>query len=197
MQENAAQCLEMFKRWLQGQRGEVAPESEAVKNLAQRLGTQLENARSNAWKIVRQGVETHNTGESGTPPIRRPREVMARAATRRQRPALGPKSPPAAASTPENQGIPTGNDSAADDADKPTGDGTKHLPMLNVEFIKAWMNEEGWTNETLAQELKISERAVSSLRNNGEYHGLDAVTKLANLMGRDPADLYVTPEAAT
>ena len=59
------------------------------------------------------------------------------------------------------------------------------------------MNEEGWNNETLAQKLDISERAISSIRNNGEYHGLDAVTKLANLMGRDPGDLYVTPEAAT
>lgn len=112
--------------------------------------------------------------------------------------SAGPGAEQAAASASErNQGIAPSSDSTANDPDQPTGDGTKHLPMLNVEFIKAWMNEEGWTNETLAQKLDISERAISSIRNNGEYHGLDAVTKLANLMGRDPGDLYVTPEAAT
>lgn len=67
-------------------------------------------------------------------------------------------------------------------------------PKLNVVLIKAWMDKEGWINETLAQKLKVSERAVSSIRNNGEYHGTDAVTKLANLMGIDPADLYLPPE---
>jgi transcriptional regulator with XRE-family HTH domain len=59
------------------------------------------------------------------------------------------------------------------------------------------MEEEGFTNETLAQKLKISERAVSSIRNNGDYHGFEAITKLANQMGRDPEDLYLPPEAST
>jgi hypothetical protein len=77
----------------------------------------------------------------------------------------------------------------------PTGD--KKAPGLNVALIKDWMEQEGWANETLAQRLKISDRAVSSMRNNGDYHGMDAITKLANLMGRDPADLYLPPEAST
>jgi hypothetical protein len=63
-------------------------------------------------------------------------------------------------------------------------------PKLRVTLIKDWMDDEGWTNKTLAQRLKISERAVSSIRNNGEYHGSEAVTKLANLMGKDPLELY-------
>jgi hypothetical protein len=96
-----------------------------------------------------------------------------------------------------SQGKPQNIDSATENVDWPAGDGTKNPPVLNVEFIKTWMNDEGWTNETLAQELNISERALSSLRNNGEYHGKDAVTKLANLMGRDVADLYLPPEAST
>jgi hypothetical protein len=70
-------------------------------------------------------------------------------------------------------------------------------PLLNASLIKAWMEEEGWINETLAERLGISERAVSSIRNNGSYHGLEAVTRLANLMGRDPEELYLPPEAST
>jgi hypothetical protein len=56
-------------------------------------------------------------------------------------------------------------------------------PPLNVSLIEAWIEAEGWINKTLAQKLKISERAVSSIRNNGSYHGAEAVTKLANLIG--------------
>lgn len=41
------------------------------------------------------------------------------------------------------------------------------------------------------------ERAVSSIRNNGNHHGADALIKLVNLMGRDPEDLYLPPEAST
>jgi hypothetical protein len=96
-----------------------------------------------------------------------------------------------------NQRIPSGIDSTAKNMDEPAGDGAKNTPVLNVGLIKAWMNDEGWTNEALARELKISERALSSLRNNGDYHGIDAVTKLANLMRRDRADLYLPPEAST
>lgn len=70
-------------------------------------------------------------------------------------------------------------------------------PKLNVELIKGWIDNEGYTNETLAMKLKISERVLSSIRNNGRYHGNDAITKLANAMGRDPADLYLPPEAST
>jgi DNA-binding Xre family transcriptional regulator len=72
-------------------------------------------------------------------------------------------------------------------ADLLTGD----RQMLNVARIGAWMKDEGWTNEELAERLNISERTVSSIRNNGKYHGSDAVNKLANLMGCDPIDLYL------
>ncbi len=63
--------------------------------------------------------------------------------------------------------------------------------VLNVSLISGWMGEEGWINKTLAEKLHMSERAISSLRNNGCYHGVDAITKLANLMGRDPEELYL------
>jgi hypothetical protein len=68
--------------------------------------------------------------------------------------------------------------------------------VLNVSLISAWMDEEGWINKTLAAKLQISERTISSLRNNGNYHGMDAITKLANLMGRDPDELLL-PEASS
>jgi hypothetical protein len=61
---------------------------------------------------------------------------------------------------------------------------------LNVTLIKTWMDHEGWTVQTLAERLSTSERAISSIRNNGKYHGRDAVIKLANLMKRDVEDLY-------
>jgi hypothetical protein len=83
---------------------------------------------------------------------------------------------------------------------KPTNSppvGEKGAPVLNQGLVNTWIADEGWTNETLAKKLKISERAVSSLRNNGEYHGFEAVTKLANLMGREIADLCLPPEAST
>jgi hypothetical protein len=79
----------------------------------------------------------------------------------------------------------------------PTSSAADKLPMLNVNLIRNWMNDEGFTNETLAKKLKVSPRAISSIRNNRNYHGTDAVTKLANLMGRDPEDLYLPPEAST
>jgi hypothetical protein len=69
-------------------------------------------------------------------------------------------------------------------------------PNLNVQLIEEWLKKEGYTNEELANTLNISQRTVSSIRNNGRYHGADAVTKLANLMGRDPDDLYLR-EAST
>jgi len=55
---------------------------------------------------------------------------------------------------------------------------------LDIERINHWIENEGYRNSELAESLKISERAVSSIRNNGEYHGRDAVIKLANLMCR-------------
>ena len=65
-------------------------------------------------------------------------------------------------------------------------------PGFTKATVSAWrVALEGWTNETLAERLKISDRAVSSIRNNGDYHGIDAVTKLANLMGRDVNELYL------
>lgn len=74
-------------------------------------------------------------------------------------------------------------------AQSPSAATTK--PTLKVAFIREWMHEEGWDNKTLADELKVSERVVSSILNNGAYHGSTAVTKLANLMGRDVIDLYL------
>jgi hypothetical protein len=74
---------------------------------------------------------------------------------------------------------------------KPEPDEVPLRAVLNVSLISAWMVEEGWTNKTLAEKLQMSERAISSLRNNGCYHGVDAITKLANLMGRDPEELYL------
>jgi hypothetical protein len=63
---------------------------------------------------------------------------------------------------------------------------------LNIKLIRQWIDEEGYDNEGLADALHISRRAVSSLRNDGGYHGDDAVTKLANLMGRNVEDLYLS-----
>jgi hypothetical protein len=54
------------------------------------------------------------------------------------------------------------------------------------------MEDEGYTNETLVSLLSITTRVVSSMRNNGKYHGGDAVTKLANRMNLDPLDLYLS-----
>jgi hypothetical protein len=79
----------------------------------------------------------------------------------------------------------------------PASSAADKLPLLNVNLIMNWMNEEGFTNETLAKKLNVSPRAISSIRNNGNYHGVGAVTKLANLMGRDPEELYLPPEAST
>lgn len=62
---------------------------------------------------------------------------------------------------------------------------------LNVERIAKWINEEGHTNKDLALLLKTSERTISSLRNDGNFHGQGAVTKLANLMKVEPEDLYL------
>jgi hypothetical protein len=53
------------------------------------------------------------------------------------------------------------------------------------------MKDEGYNNKDLAASLDKSARAVSSLRNNGDYHGDDAVTRLANLMKLDVEDLYL------
>ena len=54
------------------------------------------------------------------------------------------------------------------------------------------MNDKGYTNSTLAEKLTLTPKAVSSLRNNGKYHGMTAITKLANLMGCEfPSDLFL------
>jgi hypothetical protein len=63
--------------------------------------------------------------------------------------------------------------------------------LLDVSLISTWMDKEGWINKSLAKRLGVSERAISSLRNNGSYHGTDAITKLANLMNRNVEDLYL------
>jgi hypothetical protein len=75
----------------------------------------------------------------------------------------------------------------SDDSEKAQSE----VPKLNVDLISKWMGDEGYDNKELAAALKISVRAVSSLRNDGDYHGDDAVTRLANLMKRDKEDLYL------
>lgn len=62
---------------------------------------------------------------------------------------------------------------------------------LRHERINKWMEGEGYDNKELASKLLVSVRAVSSLRNNGQYHGGETVTKLANLMQVEVEDLYV------
>lgn len=67
----------------------------------------------------------------------------------------------------------------------------EEAPKLNLDLIRKWMKDEGYNNKDLAASLDKSARAVSSLRNNGDYHGDDAVTRLANLMKLDVEDLYL------
>jgi DNA-binding Xre family transcriptional regulator len=64
-------------------------------------------------------------------------------------------------------------------------------PKLNLELISKFIDEEGYKNDDLATQLNISPRAVSSLRNDGEYHGAEALTKLANLMKCEVDDLLL------
>jgi hypothetical protein len=66
------------------------------------------------------------------------------------------------------------------------------VAKLNVDRIRKWITDEGHSNKDLAILLDMSERTVSSLRNNRDLHGQDAVTKLANLMKVEPEDLYLT-----
>ncbi len=87
-------------------------------------------------------------------------------------------------------GADTGN-STDDPEANAAADSEELAPGLRKDLIIDWMEDEGWTNKTLAQRLDLSERVISSMRNNGKYHGKDAVTKLANLMERDPIDLYL------
>ncbi len=62
---------------------------------------------------------------------------------------------------------------------------------LDLSLIEGWIVDEGWTNQSLAKKLQKSERAISSLRTNGSYHGLSVITRLANLMKRDVEDLLL------
>ncbi len=66
---------------------------------------------------------------------------------------------------------------------------------LDLKRISKFIEEEGYKNDDLAAVLGISSRAVSSLRNDGVYHGAGALTKLANLMKCDLEDLFY-PEAS-
>jgi DNA-binding Xre family transcriptional regulator len=70
--------------------------------------------------------------------------------------------------------------------------GRPEVPKLDVVRIENFINDEGYDNKTLATALKISLRAVSSLRNGGKSHGVKALTKLANLMKCDVEDLYLS-----
>jgi hypothetical protein len=69
-------------------------------------------------------------------------------------------------------------------------DSTSGQSALNTDLIKSWMREEGYDNQELAAKLHVSERAVSSLRNNSRFHGRKSVKKLATLMQREDTDLY-------
>ncbi len=62
---------------------------------------------------------------------------------------------------------------------------------LDSNRIQMWMESEDYRNDTLANTLRITERVVSSMRNNGRSHGRKAIVKLANLMGCDEIDLYL------
>ena len=68
--------------------------------------------------------------------------------------------------------------------------GATERPPLDTAKIGRWMDEEGYTNDTLAEKLHTSLRSITSMRNNGRLHGKKVVTKLANQMGCDPSDLY-------
>jgi hypothetical protein len=124
----------------------------------------------------------------------------------------GLKSPPAQGQPVTAQFVPTESEVAADPAASceqllpPSGvdavneadpreakaeSESEPVPTLCTDIILAWMNDDGYTNRTLAAKLGVSERVISSMRNNGKYHGRDAVTKLANLMDRDPSDLFL------
>lgn len=62
---------------------------------------------------------------------------------------------------------------------------------LDIQRIKDWM-AENYDNQALAAALGKSQRVVSSLLNNGRYHGQPAVAKLAKLMGlSEPTELYL------
>jgi len=65
-------------------------------------------------------------------------------------------------------------------------------PLLDVNRINHWMKEEGYDAPELASKLRASTRSISSLRNNGRYHGSGLIAKLANLMGVEPLDLYLS-----
>jgi hypothetical protein len=92
-----------------------------------------------------------------------------------------PEIAPIARPQPEPSPAPTSEDSNTE----------RKARLLNVELIGEWMSTEGYDNKELADALNISIRAISSMRNNGDYHGQDAVTKLANLMNRDVDDLFL------
>jgi predicted XRE-type DNA-binding protein len=68
--------------------------------------------------------------------------------------------------------------------------GATDKPQLDTAKISQWIEDEGYTNPTLATALHTTQRTVTSMRNNGRFHGADAVKKLANLMGCDTIDLY-------
>lgn len=63
--------------------------------------------------------------------------------------------------------------------------------VLDVDRINQFVADEGYDNQELAEKLGVSERAVSSMRNNHKYHGRKAVEKLAKLMNLDATDLYL------
>jgi len=75
--------------------------------------------------------------------------------------------------------------------ERTANDSQFQVRKLNTDLITKWMKTEGYTSTELASRLRVSGRAVSSMRRNGKYHGEPAITKLANLMERDADDLYL------
>jgi hypothetical protein len=97
------------------------------------------------------------------------------------------------AAEPNTHGIPGAVASTEDPSfarSETTPEAGSVTPRLDTARIIKWMDDEGYTNETLAGKLHTSPRAISSVRNAGGMHGEKLVTKLANLMNCDPDDLY-------
>lgn len=65
------------------------------------------------------------------------------------------------------------------------------VAKLDVLRINEWIEDQCYMNETLAKQLKVSVRTISSIRNNRKSHGRPVLTKLANLMSCDLVDLWL------
>ena len=88
-------------------------------------------------------------------------------------------------------GTPEIGNLAAQPTAVPAAPGRLWYRRLDVNRIKTWMEDEGHTRQTLAAKFHKSPRTISSLLNNGCYHGKALVERLASLMGLgEPTELY-------